>query len=417
MSRRRHTIVIAGAGPVGLAVACLLCRARGAGALRILIVDSGAPPHWDADKMDLRVYALSRASEELLRRLDAWDAVCRRRVSPYRRMHVWEQDARTSGLPPLAGTLEFDSADIGEPNLGHIVEDGLLRLALYERLVSERDVEFRWHQRVEQVAPEQRCIDVVTGDERFEATLLVAADGGRSAVRSLVGFALAERDYAQKAIVAHVTTQHAHRATARQRFLPGGPLAFLPLADGRSSIVWSLPVAAAEKLIAASDAEFLVALHDASAGALGEIRTVSERAALPLAARHVWRYCEQRVVLVGDAAHTVHPLAGLGMNLGLLDAAALGAVLESALRQDEDPGDRRVLRRYERARKGDNLGTLLALDALDRLFRLPRAAAPLRVAGFACLDRIPLLKRMLMARALGLAHAGPGAATGSVAAS
>lgn len=419
MRRRRQTIVIAGAGPVGLAVAGLLCRTRGTETLQIRIVDTGAPPQWRADEMDPRVYALSRASEQLLRRLDAWNAICARRVSPYRRMQVWEQDAGAAGTAPIAGKLEFDSAAIGEPNLGHIVEDGLLRLALCERLASERHVEFRWHHRVEHVALGEQHVDVTIGGERLEAALLVAADGGRSAVRDLVGLRVAERDYAQRAIVAHIATERAHRATAWQRFLPGGPLALLPLADGRSSVVWSVPVVAAERLAAASDADFLAALQDASADVLGEIGAVSSRAALPLAARHAWRYCERRVVLVGDAAHTVHPLAGLGMNLGLLDAAALGAVVEAALRRDEDPGDRRVLRRYERARKGDNLATLLALDALDRLFRLPRGAAPMRVAGLICVDRIPFVKRLLMERALGLAHTDPGTDTdaGKVAAS
>jgi ubiquinone biosynthesis UbiH/UbiF/VisC/COQ6 family hydroxylase len=231
--------------------------------------------------------------------------------------------------------------------------------------------------------------------------VLLAADGTDSAVRRLLELPVAGHRYEQTAIVTHVASERAHQETAWQRFLPGGPLALLPLRDGRSSIVWSLPTRDAERLLAASDAEFLAELNAASAGALGELTHCSKRVGLQLQAVHALRYTAPRVALLGDAAHTVHPLAGQGMNLGLLDAAAVAAVVEDALLAGEDVGDAKVLRRYERERKGDNLAMLAAFDGLHRLFRLP-GAAPLRGLGLRAVASAHPVKRLLMQKALGL---------------
>jgi 2-octaprenylphenol hydroxylase len=176
----------------------------------------------------------------------------------------------------------------------------------------------------------------------------------------------------------------------------------LPLADGRSSIVWSLPGTRAENLLHAGAAAFLMALQEASDGVLGELGACSDRAGFGLQVVHAWRYGRPRVVLVGDAAHTVHPLAGQGMNLGLLDAACLADVIEQALLRAEDPGDLRILRRYERQRKAENLKMLVALDALHRLFQLPAWTAPARALGLAAVNASPSAKRALMMQALGL---------------
>jgi 2-octaprenyl-3-methyl-6-methoxy-1,4-benzoquinol hydroxylase/2-octaprenylphenol hydroxylase len=233
-------------------------------------------------------------------------------------------------------------------------------------------------------------------------TLLVAADGSDSAVRRLLDLPFTGHPYGQTAVVAHVTTEAPHRSTAWQRFLPGGPLALLPLAAGRSSIVWSLPTADADRLLAANDGDFLAELSVASAGVLGALTSCTSRVGVALQALHALRYTTARAALVGDAAHTVHPLAGQGMNLGLLDAAALAAVVEDAVLAGEDPGDARVLRRYERERKGDNLKMLAAFDALNRLFRLPGWAAPVRALGLRAVNATAPAKRLLMQQALGL---------------
>jgi 2-octaprenylphenol hydroxylase len=395
---RQPTVLIAGAGTVGLALAALLATGRGAERLHVHVVDARAVPRWRAEHTDLRVYALSRASQQLLEHLGVWDAVRAGRVCAYRRMHVWEGDD-----PSGAAQLEFDAADIGEPDLGHIVEDSLLRSVLADVVAAAPNAELTIGGALSSIEVGRREVfgRLANGGE-VRGTLLVAADGSESAVRGMLELPIAARSYEQTALVTHVTSTLPHRDTAWQRFLPGGPLAFLPLADGRSSVVWSLPTERAQALLAADAAEFLAELQAASAGVLGELTASDTRAGFPLQALHALRYCSARAALVGDAAHTIHPLAGQGMNLGLLDAACLATVLEEALLAGEDLGDRKVLRRYERQRKGDNLQMLLALDGLHRLFRLPAWAAPLRAAGLRAVDASGIAKRLLMQRALGL---------------
>jgi 2-octaprenylphenol hydroxylase len=404
------TVLVAGAGVAGLAVAALLATGRCADRLRVLVLDARPLPRWRPEELDPRVYALSRASQELLEHLGVWQRIAAARAAPYRRMRVWQGD---DAFAPSA--LDFDSADIGEPDLGHIVEDALLRTVLADRLAGAPQAQLQIGAEIEAVAVEERNVVVALRDGgSVRGTVLLAADGSESAVRRLVDLPVAGHRYEQTAIVAHVTSAGSHQDTAWQRFLPGGPLALLPLADGRSSIVWSLPTAEAERLLAAGDAEFLAELAAATAGAplrglrsgvLGELTACSKRVAFPLQALHATRYATQRIALLGDAAHTVHPLAGQGMNLGLLDAAAIAAVLEDALLAGEDVGDLKVLRRYERQRKGDNLAMLAAFDGINRLFRLPGWAAALRSFGMRAVEATDPVKRLLMHKALGLAAA------------
>jgi 2-octaprenylphenol hydroxylase len=393
------TIVIAGAGTVGLAVAALLATGRCADRLRVHVLEARALPRWRAEEVHVRVYALSRASQQLFEHLDLWQQIGAARASPYRRMHVWE------GADPFnPNALDFDSADIGEPDLGHIVEDNLLRTVLADALAAAANAEIGVGAALEAVDVGARGVTVrLANGGTVQGTVVIAADGGDSAVRRLLALPVRDVSYAQTAIVTHVASTLPHRQTAWQRFLPGGPLALLPLADGRSSIVWSLPTAEGERLLAASEAEFLTALQDASAGVLGELSSSTLRAGFPLHALHALYYCVPRVALVGDAAHTVHPLAGQGMNLGLLDAACLAAVIEDAVLAGEDAGDLKVLRRYERQRKGDNLKMQAAFDALHRLFRLPAWAAPVRAVGMRAVNSAGPVKRLLMEHALGLA--------------
>jgi 2-octaprenylphenol hydroxylase len=391
------TVLVAGAGVVGLAVAALLATGRCSENLRVQVLEARALPRWREGDTDLRVYALSRASQQLLEMLDVWRTVTARRACAYRRMHVWE------GEDPNDAALEFDSADIGEPDLGHIVEDSLLRTALADVLTAAPNAELTLGAEIESIEMARRAAIVqLKGGGAVRGTLLVAADGSDSAVRRLLDLPVMGGSYEQTAIVTHVASALPHRATAWQRFLPGGPLAFLPLSDGRSSVVWSLPTERAEVLLGAEPDAVLAELQTASAGALGALGPCAARAGFPLHALHARHYCAPRAALVGDAAHTVHPLAGQGMNLGLLDAACIAAVIENAVLAGEDPGDLKVLRRYERERKGGNLEMLLALDALHRLFRLPGWAVPLRAAGLKAVDSSGIAKRVLMQRALGL---------------
>jgi 2-octaprenylphenol hydroxylase len=398
VSAGKPTILIAGAGAVGLTVAALLLTGRYADRVRVRVLEARDLPRWQSERTDLRVYALSRASQQILQGLGIWQAVLATRACEYRRMHVWEGDDPTG-----RASLDFDSADIGEPDLGHIVEDSLLRSRLVELIESSPNGEIATGAEIESVSVGAREVTVnLRNGGVVTGSMLVAADGTESAVRWLLDMPVVARGYAQTALVTHVATERPHAQTAWQRFLPGGPLAFLPLADGRSSVVWSLPTDDARRLSSAPDAEFLAALQSASADVLGGLHGGVERGAFALQVLHALNYCRARIALVGDAAHTIHPLAGQGMNLGLLDAACLASVIEEAQRNGEDAGDLKVLHRYERRRKGDNLQMLVALDALHHVFRLPAWAGPLRAVGMGAVDASGTAKRLLMRRALGL---------------
>jgi 2-octaprenylphenol hydroxylase len=391
-------IVIAGAGPVGLATAALLASGPARDRCRITILDAAAPRRWRAEVTDLRVYALSHASAQILTSAGAWSAIAAKRVTPYSAMQIWEGATFES-----AGRLSFESRDIGEPDLGHIVEDALICGALSDVLQRTPGVEVKTGTKLTSIEfAEQRVfVGTDTAAGTLSAHLLIGADGGRSPVREAAGLPGIARDYRQQAIVAHVVPQRPHAHTAWQRFLPGGPLALLPLSDGRCSIVWSLPAEQAAAYAATTRREFDELLTRASGRVLGDLHRDTDTVALPLHARHALRYCRARLALAGDAAHTVHPLAGQGVNLGFADAAAIAHCVADAVTAGQDPGDLRVLRRYERARSAQNLLMLGALDGLDRLFRAPRVLAPLRAAGLSLVDRLPLLKRDLIRHASG----------------
>ena len=396
--RAQTTVVIAGGGPVGLTLAALILRGHHSKHIKVQVLESKPTNPWQEHDTDLRVYALSRASQRILASAGAWQTMQEMRVSPYRRMHVWE-GAEVDGH---AG-IEFDSADIGQPDLGHIVEDSVLRTALQAYIVAAPNAELTMEAELASMRATEHgvSIDLKSG-ETIHAQLLAAADGGASRVRTLLDIPIAQRDYRQRAIVTHVNTERPHAQTAVQRFLPGGPWAMLPLVDGRSSVVWSMPCTQADRLIDVSDQEFLAALQVASAGVFGELGPISERGQFPLRLIHAMRYCSRGVVLVGDAAHSVHPLAGQGMNLGLLDAACLAEEIDAACRRGAHLGDLSVLRSYERRRKAENLKMMLAFDAIDRLFRLPEWLAPIRALGLGAVNCAPGAKEALMRQALGL---------------
>ncbi len=392
-------MLIVGGGPVGLAVAALLLSDRQAERWSVRLVEPRPAPIWSEADVDLRVYALSRASQHVLDSAGAWSGIVARRASPYRRMHVWEGDFRSS-----VGALAFDSAELGEPDLGHIVEDRLIRHCLIETLAAQTNAELEFGTEVGDVCVTADGVEVATRDGRtLTADVLLAADGGDSTVRGLLNLPVITVPYGQKAVVAHIGTAQSHAETAWQRFLRTGPIALLPLADGRSSIVWSTSTDQAQSLLQLSDDDFMDAVSTATDRALGETTSVSTRVSFPLRAVHARQYCARRVALIGDAAHTIHPLAGQGMNLGLLDAAVLVEVLHDAVNRGEDPGDLRVLRRYERRQKGRNLKTMLAMDVLHRLFtRAGPLLAPVRVSGLTLVDSLPLAKQVFMREALGL---------------
>lgn len=397
--KRDVDIVIAGGGMVGAGLAALLGAQATTAALRVVVLEPRPVPlPGPAEPWDLRVSALSRASQRLLELTDAWPRVAQRGAGRYERMVVWDECSE----PDSEAALRLDAADIGEPDLGHIVENRTVQAALLERAVACGATVLRTG--VAALAAGAETVSVTTGDGRkITAALVVAADGADSTVRRLAGIATRGWEYGQEAVVAHLASSQPHRHTAWQRFLAAGPLALLPLADGGVSLVWSTTPQQAAELTGLDDAAFGARVTEASAGVLGRVSPRGVRARFPLRLLHALAYSGPRVVLAGDAAHGVHPLAGQGANLGFLDGAALAQLLGEAAGQGADPGEPALLRRYERWRKAQNVPAMLLMDGLQRLFSndeplLSRA----RRAGLGLVNRAPPLKRAIMARALGL---------------
>ena len=385
-------IAIVGGGLVG-AAAALGLSARG---FSVRLIERGPPPLTgvgtsEDDDYDRRVYALAPGVIRFLDSLGAWAEVAQTRHSPYQRMRVWERDPDTA--------LRFDAAELGVPSLGSIVESAQLARALWHRLPA--GITMTGH-RVACVAPAADHVQLVLDDgSALTAKLLVVAEGRDSTLRSQLGIEVDGGDYAQTAVVCHVRTLHPHRETAYQRFLPTGPLALLPLADGRSSLVWS--TTEAEALLALDDEDFLAALGDASQHVLGAMLASTQRLRFPLALQHAETYVAPRAVLIGDAAHVVHPLAGQGVNLGLADAEALITVLAEAHKQRRDFASERVLKRYERARRAEVLDMIAITDGLYRAYRLPLPGLDrVRDLGIRAVNAVGPLRRELVRRAMGL---------------
>jgi 2-octaprenylphenol hydroxylase len=401
---RDFDVVVIGAGVTGATMAALLGARRLAAAGRVALIaaPAAAPatgaPAAAADDWDLRVFALSRASQRLLRLCGTWQRLPQSRLNPYERMCVWD----ASGSPGSSGSLTFDCAEIGEPNLGFIVEGRALASASLQSIGASGAVLIEGVVQTLRVDESEVRIRLEDGRD-LGAKLLIAADGVASRSRELLGIETAGHAYHQDALVAHVRTTQSHRNTAWQRFLPTGPLAFLPLPDGRSSIVWSLAREEARHLRALDAGAFAAALETASAGALGGIELTTPVASFPLQLKVAVDYVRTRAVLLGDAGHAVHPLAGQGLNLGLLDCASLADALAPARGNAELLGEPRLLRSYERWRKSENLLAATALDALERLFSSSNPLIErLRGAGLGAVGRMPVLKRALALRALGL---------------
>ena len=391
MNRRGELdVIVVGAGIVGAATALALVREG----FEVGLIEARPPPAWNAgDAVDARVVALAPDAKALLDELGVWADVVRARSSAYRRMHVWD------ALAP--GELGFDAADRGEAALGWIVENRLLQHVLWQALDdpvdASRAARLLCPAEVDSIENEADGVAAVLVDgSRLRARLLVAADGAASPIRTQLGIATRDRDYAQRAIVAHVGTERAHESTAWQRFQPGGPLAFLPLADGRCSIVWSLPSDEAARLLALDEAEFRAELGCAFDFRLGAITSTTSRLSFPLRMQLAERYVRGRCVLIGDAAHAVHPLAGQGLNLGLRDVRSLRDQLVRAKTRGSDIGAAHVLRRYERERRSENTLAARSFSLIESAFDSDATAiAGLRGIALAVANRVAPVRRML----------------------
>jgi len=388
----RFDVLISGGGMVGTTLACALQHSG----MKIGLIEANPPAdiHGD-DPVELRVSAITRASQQIFTALEAWPGMAARRISPFREMHVWDGGGE--------GVIHFDAAELGEDALGHIVENAVVQRALWDALQAGGGIELLCPAAVTALQRDGDGIACRLQDGReLRARLLVGADGAQSRVRHFARIQARGWSYDQQAVVTTVVTEGSHCETAWQRFLPTGPLAFLPLHDGRSSIVWSTTPQQARQLLADDEQSFCRQLESAFAATLGRIESCGERAAFPLRLQYVDSYVQPGLALIGDAAHSVHPLAGQGVNLGILDAACLAEVLLDARAQGGDIAALKVLRRYERWRKGHNLLMMGAMDGFKRLFGT--TWEPLRWArgaGMNLTNSLPPLKQLIMNHAMG----------------
>lgn len=393
----RADLLIVGAGMVGSALALAL---QGSG-LNVVVVD-GSPlsvKPFDAQAMfEPRVSALSAASQRILQRLGAWEGIAARRTSPYGEMQVWDGSG--------TGQIHFSAASVHADVLGHIVENRVVQDALLDRL-HDCDIGLLANARLEQMRRSGDEWLLTLADGRLlRAPLVIAADGANSAVRRLTGTQTREWDYQHHAIVTSVRTSNSHRKTAWQRFTDNGPLAFLPLqreGEHWCSIVWSVTPKEAERLTALDDDAFCRELERAFEGRLGPVLAADPRVCVPLRQRHAKRYVAEGLALIGDAAHTIHPLAGQGVNLGFLDAAVLAEVLLHAHERGERLADVRVLSRFERRRMPHNLALMAAMEGFERLFQADQLPLRwLRNTGLKMVNQVPEAKATFVRQALGL---------------
>lgn len=340
-----YDVMIIGAGMVGL----LLAKALAQNAFRVAVIEVRQPTtQWSVNQLDARVCALNQTSWQILENVGIAAQLHAPSCAPLRRLCVWDSVG--------GGEVEFDSADINSAQLGYIVENREIIAALWQSLQTEALVDFYCPAHPKQLSVMSMHVQLTLDPEdTLSARLIVGADGAHSWLRDHMVADVVTRPYQQHAIVAVIDCEKAHEQTGWQSFMSTGPLGVLPLADShRAAIVWSTTPADAERLLALDPTQFNVELTNALGGRLGYLTLQSKPHALPLVMRHAQHYVGERMVLVGDAAHTIHPLAGQGVNLGFLDAACLLQSLLDARNSDRDIGSRRPLRRYERWRKGDN---------------------------------------------------------------
>ncbi len=393
MPRIDYDVAIVGAGMVGAALAQLLARAD----FKVAVLErDGLIEQRDPAVHDARVSAINPGSERILAAAGAWDTIAGYRISPYVRMFVW--DANSSG------SIEFDSAELGVTHLGTIVENNLVAYALHQELLHAANV--RVLAGVEVAAFDSvgdRVTLKLSDGAIIRAGVLVGADGAGSWVRKTLDIEIESRDFGQLGIVSTVGTELGHQQTAWQRFLSTGPLAFLPLADGHCSIVWSCEQNTAAELMSRNDERFASELARAFEFKLGGVVEVGPRKTFSLRSSHARQYVGKRTALVGDAAHVVHPLAGQGVNLGFQDAAALAEVMIEARALNKDIGGELTLRRYERWRKGENLLMYHAMNGIEKLFGTDQEfVSEVRGLGLRLTNAIGPLKSVFAHRAMGL---------------
>ena len=390
--KEKFDVVIVGGGMVGAAVACSL----GGSLLKVAVIESSPPQPFATDQAhDLRVSALSIASKNILETVGAWEGIINRRFCPFRRMRVWE----------TTGDTEFCSDDINYPELGYIVENRVTQLALLDRLQEFDNIELICPitiKKINYVIGKPGEVELEDG-RILSAKVLVAADGGQSKVRQTVGLGVTSWDYKQHAMVIYIETAYEQQDITWQRFLPSGPQAFLPLTGNYGSIVWYNSPDEVKRLKSLSFEVLKDELVAAFPDCLGKVNRVLGVASFPLKRQHAQNYVKPGVVLVGDAAHMINPLAGQGVNIGLLDAAALGEVLIDAAKKGLEIGDLSVLKNYEKLRRHENLKMMTVMDIFYQVFSNEILPIKLiRNLGLGLAERILPAKNKVMRSAMGL---------------
>jgi len=384
--------IVVGAGMVGLTSALGLAQLG----LRVAIVE-GRPPllaPWK-ERFDQRTSAINRASQNVFRHLQVWSAMRELGVYPYQRMHVWDEAS--------SAQIHFESAQVGHANLGHIVENRVMVQALWQHAQQQSGIQFFCPAATRHIDNYGDKIVIDLDTQRISGKLIVGADGSNSWVRAQMGVTNTEGDYQQSALVATVKLELTHQDCAWQVFRANGPLALLPMRDNHCSIVWSTSKDQASELLELSDAAFNLQLQQALNQRFENIQVCGPRAVFPLRYRHSKHYVKPRLALVGDAAHTIHPLAGQGVNLGIMDSASLLQVMQQALASKQDIGAYSVLRRYERWRRGDNSIMLNSMTGINQLYKNQNNwLVQMRSFGLQTADSIQPLKRFFIHQAMGL---------------
>ena len=392
--KQHYAVIVVGGGIVGATAACALATEG----IEVALLDVHNPiRQWpENEQADIRVSALTRASQNILTKIGVWEAMAQRSIGAYDQMHVWDASS--------AGVLHFDAADTKYDVLGHIVENRVTVAALWDQLEALPSASIICPAKVTDLVCHTNKAEITLEDGSVLTTdLLVAADGRDSALRQMAGIQTTGWEYQQDGLVATISTSKSHQQTAWQRFLPEGPLALLPLKNGDCSIVWTLKHGTAQQYVALAEDEFLQKLEQASEGILGEMLSVGPRGAFPLRFQYAREYITDHFVLVGDAAHAMHPLAGQGANAGLLDAAAIAETIIQTERAGRPIGSHKSLRRYERWRKGDNLAMMSSMDVINKMYTQENEALKqLRGTGMQVINQTNLLKNYFNQYAMGL---------------
>jgi 2-octaprenylphenol hydroxylase len=388
-----YDVLIVGGGIVGLTQALAL---QGSG-LSIGLIEAQASQGMPKGDAGLRVTALTLASQTILERLGAWQHLDKKRLTPYTDMQVWDQDSFAK--------IDFTAAQVKQTELGYIVENQAIRHSLWIEAQSSAAIQILAPSSIERLAfGQQECFVTLDDGSHVSARLVIGADGAHSKVKQQANLAQVFWDYDQRGIVATIKTEHAHHNIARQVFTPTGPLAFLPLWEpNQCSIVWSQDEEHAQRLLALPSADFDKALTAAFGAQLGLCETISQRQSYPLTMRYLRQWVDDGVAVIGDAAHTIHPLAGQGANLGMLDALALAEQICSLVQQDKDFSQAKNLRPFERWRKTETVKMIAVMETFKRLFsgRQP-VKKLLRDLGLSAVNHIPLAKKTIIKQAMGL---------------